>query len=72
MKKTFKMINLDCANCAAKMENSVNKLNGVNSCSISFLSQKMKIDIDESRESEIMSEVLKACKKVDYDCDIEM
>ena len=47
MKKTFKLIDLDCANCAAKMEDAANKINGVNKATVSFMTQKLKLDADE-------------------------
>ena len=47
MKKHFKLQDLDCANCAAKMENAVKKLDGVNDVAISFMTQKMTIDADD-------------------------
>lgn len=69
MQKKFK-IEVDCANCAAKMENAIKKIDGVNSVSISFMAQKMIIDADETRLDAIMKEVVKACKKVDSDCEV--
>lgn len=70
MKKVFRLHDLDCANCAAKMERHVAKLDGVNSVSISFMTQRMAIDADESRFDEIMDEVVKVCRKVEPDCRI--
>lgn len=70
MKKVFRLQDLDCANCAAKMERHVAKLDGVNSVSISFMTQRMAIDADESRFDEIMDEVVKVCRKVEPDCRI--
>ena len=69
MKKKFK-IEVDCANCAAKMEEAVRKIPGVNEVSVSFMAQKMAIDADEARFDEIMAEAVKACKKVEPDCEI--
>lgn len=70
MKKTFKLIDLDCANCAAKMETAIKKLDGVADASVSFMSQKMTIDADDARFDDIMKQVVKACKKVEPDCEI--
>ena len=70
MKKRYKMIDLDCANCAAKMEDAIRKIDGVNDVSVSFLSQKLTIDADESRLDDIMSQVVKVCKRVEPDCTI--
>ena len=61
MKKRYKMIDLDCANCAAKMEDAIRKIDGVNDVSVSFLSQKLTIDADESRLDDIMAQVVKPC-----------
>ena len=70
MKKTFKMRDLDCANCAAKMENSIRKLDGVNSVTISFMTQKLTLDADDARFDEILQQAAKVCKKVEPDCTI--
>ena len=70
MKKTFKLIDLDCANCAAKMEAAIKKLPGVADASVSFMTQKMTIDADDARFDDIMRQVVKACKKVEPDCEI--
>ncbi len=70
MKKTFKLIDLDCANCAAKMEREAAKLDGVNSVTFSFMTQKMKLDAEDGRFDEIVDEIAKICKKVEPDCQI--
>ncbi len=70
MKQTFRMENLDCANCAAKMESAIAKIDGVESVSISFLLEKITLEADESRLEEILKKAQKACKKVDADCRI--
>lgn len=70
MKKRYKMIDLDCANCAAKMEDAIRKIDGVNEVSVSFLSQKLTIDADESRLDDIMAQVVNVCKRVEPDCTI--
>ncbi len=70
MKKTFKMRDLDCANCAAKMENAIRKLDGVNSVTISFMTQKLTLDADDARFDEILQQAAKVCKKVEPDCTI--
>ena len=72
MKKKFKLTDLDCANCAAKMEDAIKKLDGVNDASVSFMMQKMTIDADDARVDEIMKEVVEVCKKVEPDCIINM
>ncbi|MBR3785667.1 MAG: cation transporter [Firmicutes bacterium] len=70
MKKTYKMQNLDCANCAAKMETAIGKIDGVESCSISFMTQKMTLVADESRLDDILTAAQNAVKKVDRACKI--
>lgn len=70
MKKTFKMIDLDCANCAQKMENAIKRLDGVNDATVSFLTQKLTIDADDARFDSIMKDVVKCCRKVEPDCEI--
>ena len=65
MKKVYRLEDLDCANCAAKMESACAKIGGVNSVNISFIMQKMTIDLDESRE-----DAVKRCKKIEPDCTI--
>ena len=72
MKKKFQLTDLDCANCAAKMEDAIKKLDGVNDASVSFMMQKMTIDADDARFDEIMKEVVEVCKKVEPDCIINM
>jgi copper chaperone CopZ len=72
MKKKFKLTNLDCANCAAKMENAIKKIDGVRDANVSFMTQKMTIEADDSRFDEIMEEVQSVCRKVEPDCTIQM
>ena len=64
------MQDLDCANCAAKMENAIKKIDGVNSVSISFMSQKMFLDVEDSKYDIVVKEIVKVCKKVDSDCEV--
>lgn len=70
MKKKFKMQGLDCANCAAKMENSIKKIAGVNSVSVNFITQKLVIDAQDSAFEAIMEEAQKICSKIEPDCKI--
>ena len=70
MKKTFKLIDLDCANCAAKMETAIKKIDGVSDASVSFMAQKMTVEADDVRFDSIMKQIVKACKKVEPDCEI--
>ena len=68
MKKKFKLEDLDCASCAAKMEDAIKKLDGVNDASVSFLTQKLTLDADDARFEEILDQAAKACKRVEPDC----
>ena len=71
MKKRYNLVDLDCANCAAKMEEAIKKVDGVNTATVSFLTQKMTVDADDARFEEIMDEVVAVCKKVEPDCKIK-
>lgn len=70
MKKVFKLEDLDCANCAAKMERAINKIDGVMSATVSFMSQRLTIEADDARFDDIMKDVVKTCKRVEPDCSI--
>ncbi len=70
MKKTFNLIDLDCANCAAKMENAIKNIEGVNDASVSFMTQKMTVDAEDASFDKIMKKVVKACRKIEPDCEI--
>ncbi len=70
MKKTFKLIDLDCANCAAKMETAVKNIDGVTNATVSFMTQKMTIEADDARFDDVVKEAVKVCKKVEPDCEI--
>ena len=72
MKKVFNLEDLDCANCAAKMECAVKKIDGVHDASISFMAQKLTIEADDDKFDAVMKRVVKACKKVEPDCRIIM
>lgn len=70
MKKTYK-IEVDCANCALKMEEAAKKVEGVQDAAVSFMTQKMKVEFAEgSDDKAVMEQVVKACKKVESDCEI--
>lgn len=71
MKKTYKLENLDCANCAAKMETAIKKIDGVADCSISFMTQKMTIDADDEGFDDISRAAQKAITRVDRACKIK-
>ena len=70
MKKTYK-IEVDCANCANLMEDAAKKTSGVQSATVNFMTQKMIVEFEEGKEPNVvMEDVLKACKKVEPDCEI--
>ena len=71
MEKKFRLIDLDCANCAAKMERGINKIKGVNKCSINFMMQNMVIDINDDIFESVMDEVEKTIKKIEPDCKVK-
>lgn len=70
MKKTYK-IEVDCANCANLMEDAARKTEGIHSATVNFMTQKLIVEFDEGKDhNTVMQEVLKACKKVEPDCEI--
>jgi len=71
MKKTFP-IEVDCAACAAKMEDAAKKTEGVKNASVSFMTLKMRVEFEDGADiNETMERVLKACRKVEPDCEID-
>ena len=70
MRKSYALEDLDCANCAAKVEDAIKKIDGVNNATVSFMTQKLTLDADDTRFDEILNEVVKVCKKVEPDCTI--
>ena len=70
MRKTYKLTDLDCAHCAAKMEAAIQKIDGVTEASVSFLTQKLTVEAEDGRFFEIMKPVGKACEKGEPDCGI--
>lgn len=71
MKLKFKIKGLDCANCAAELERGINKIDGVESASLSFMTEKLEINIDEERKEEIVKSIKKFIKKEEPDVTIE-
>ena len=70
MKKTYK-IEVDCANCALKMEEATKKVAGITDATVSFMTQKMKVEFEEGADVDVvMKDVVKACKKVESDCEV--
>ena len=70
MKKVFKLQELDCANCAAKMEKAINNIEGVRKATISFMTQKLTLEADDNIFEEILEKAQKAISKVEPDCTI--
>lgn len=71
MKKKFKLQDLDCANCAAKMEEAVKATAGVKDATLSFMTLKLKVEFEDGADVDVvMQEAVKNCKKVEDDCEI--
>ena len=70
MTKTYKQQDLDCANCARKMEDAIRKLEGVTEVHVNFLTQKMILTADDGRFEEIVREAAKCIRRVDPDCQV--
>lgn len=70
MKKVFRMEDLDCANCAAKMENAIQKIEGVEDATVSFMLQKLTLVADDDKFDDILKKAVKICKKVEPECRI--
>lgn len=71
MECKFKIKGLDCANCAAKLERAINKIKGVEKATISFMNEKMSIELDEDNKKDIMKDVEKMIKKEEPDVTIK-
>ena len=72
MKKRYNLRDLDCANCAAKMEDAIRRIDGVRDASVSFLTQKLTLEADEGRFDAILREAVAVCRKIEPDCVIEV
>lgn len=71
MKKTLKFTEIDCANCAAKVEKNISKLDGIQSVRVVFLTQKIILEVDETADwDNLLKQIEKAAKKVEPDCEI--
>lgn len=70
MKKTYKIEGLDCANCAAKIEDMIAKLDGVNSCTINFITGKLILDAEDDKFETVLKEAARVCRKVERDAEI--
>lgn len=71
MKKHYKF-EIDCANCAAKVEDAIKKIDGVNNATVSFMPQKLTLDADDARFDEILQKVVAAAKKIEPDCELHL
>ena len=72
MKKKYKLEDLCCANCAAKMEAGIQKIPGVQNANINFMMQKLTVEAEDDQFDQVMKEVIKVCKKIEPDCKIVM
>ena len=72
MKKVYKVEDLECANCANKMECAIKKLDGVQSASVSFIAQKIVVEAEEKDFAAIEKQMVKECKKIEPDCRIKI
>lgn len=70
MKKVFKLDEVDCANCAAKIQAEIEKIDGVQMASVNFLLQKLTIEADDGAFDEILDKAEKVIKKIEPDCDL--
>ena len=72
MKKIFKIEELDCANCAAKMESGIKKIEGIVNATVSFMTQRLTVEFaDDYDIDSVMKNVVSVCKKVEPDCSIK-
>lgn len=67
MQKKYILEDLDCANCAAKIEEGVKKIEGVTECSVSFVTEKMIVEIEDGKEKEVEKEIKKVVRKIEPD-----
>lgn len=70
MKKVFKLKDLDCANCAAKMESGIQKLQGVQSARVNFMTQRMTLEADDACFDRVLQEAITICRRIEPDCKI--
>ena len=70
MRKVFKMEDLDCANCAAKMEDAIRRIEGVESVSVSYITQRLTLVADDDKFDYIVRQAQKVCRRIEPDCRI--
>lgn len=71
MKMKFKIKGIDCANCAAELERAIQKIDGVTEASLSFMTEKLVMEIEDDRKEEVLKNLKKVVKKEKPDCTIE-
>lgn len=71
MKMKFKIKGIDCANCAAELERAIQKIDGVTEASLSFMAEKLVMEIEDNRKDEILKNLKKVIKREEPDCTIE-
>ena len=71
MKVKFKIKGIDCANCAAELERAIQKIDGVTEASLSFMTEKLVMEIEDDRKDEVLKNLKKVVKKEEPDCTIE-
>ena len=70
MKKTFAMVDVDCAHCAARMEDGIRRLKGVTDVSVNFLTQKLTLEADDAVFEKVLKQAVKVCRKIEPDCTV--
>lgn len=70
MKKSFALEDLDCAHCAAKMQDAIAKIDGVKNVSVNFIMQKLTLEADDANFDDVVKKTVKVCKKIEPDCRI--
>lgn len=72
MKKKFELVDLDCAHCAAKMEEGIKKIDGVVSAQVNFMAQKLTLEAADGDFDRVLKEAVKVCKRIEPDCEIKL
>ena len=72
MKKMYMLEDLDCANCAAKMEDAVRRIEGVTDVSVNFIAQKMTLEAPDDIFDKVVKAAVKVCRKVEPDCTVHV
>ena len=70
MKRIFKLRELDCANCAAKMQTAIEKIDGVDACLVNFMTQRLTLEAADDQFENIVDQAVKICQKIEPDCEI--